>query len=70
MSRTSNVGENQYRRTSDDGRTSALFERSSSFFGEDKLIELADHQTNGKTSSYDPDLSLTGIWINGGRKSR
>jgi hypothetical protein len=69
MSRTSNVNENQYRRTSDDGRSSALFERSNSFFGEDKLIELADHH-NGKTTSYDPDLSLTGIWINGGRKSR
>jgi hypothetical protein len=70
---TKTVDENGYIRvTSDDGRTSRLYEPSSSLseaflMGHGRCIEVAVHHTDGTTTAYEYGGGLVNEILNDGR---
>ena len=64
MGKESWVDNSHYRQTSEDGKTSYLYET-------DKLtshcVEVAQHHDNGKTDAYEYDGSFLGLMFNGGK---
>lgn len=69
MSTKSRVDADHYRVTSDDGKTSTLYERSDSVFFPDRPVEVADNNSNGTTTAYEYDGGLFGLF-RGGRGGR
>ena len=61
------VDENHYRVTSDDGKTSWLYEADGGFFGPDTCVEVADHHGNGTTTAYEYEYGLLNNLVDGGR---
>ena len=54
------VDEDHYRVTSDDGKSSVLYEADGGLFGPDTVVEVADHHSDGTTDAYEPLSPLVG----------
>ncbi|MCZ7652539.1 MAG: hypothetical protein M5U13_15760 [Thermoanaerobaculia bacterium] len=61
------VDNEHYRKVSDDGQTSWLYEADSSFLGTDRCIEIARHHDDGTTTAYEVDHSFLGSLFGDGR---
>lgn len=49
------VDDNHYRTVEEDGKTSYLFVADGGVFFEDTCIEVAEHHSDGTTTTHDPD---------------
>jgi len=62
--------------TSDDGRTSELYEADNSILGTllsdgtGKRVEVAEHHEDGTTDAYEADNSVLGTLITGGKGAK
>jgi hypothetical protein len=61
------VDEDHYRVTSDDGKTSWLYEADGSLLGTDTCIEVADHHSDGTTTAYEHEHGFMKSLFDGGR---
>jgi len=64
MSKKTWVDSDHYRVTSDDGRSSRLY-NSPGWFRPDTCVEVADHHSDGTTTAYEP-ASFVQSLLNGG----
>ena len=57
------VDSDHYRTVSEDGKTSYLYKADGGLFFPDTCVEIAQHHSDGTTDAYEPDTSITGLFL-------